>query len=166
MSEPVYSPGLEGIIAGETAVSTISGGLQYRGYSIEDLAANAEFEEVAYLTLYGELPTADELKAFKKRIAAAAAGVPADILKILRQLPPKVPLMDVMRTGASLLGHWDEETGDNSHEANIRKAERLLAGLPVILAARYRLSQGKEPVLPDGKRSFADNILWMLLRKA
>ena len=166
MSEPVYSPGLEGIIAGETAVSTISGGLQYRGYTIEDLAEHAEFEETAYLTLYGELPTADELKAFKKRLAAAAAAVPSDILKILRQLPRTASLMDVMRTGASMLGHWDKEADDNSHDANLRKAERLLGGLPVVLAARYRLVQGMEPVAPDSKRSFADNVLWMLLRNA
>ena len=164
MSEPVYSPGLEGIIAGETGISTISGGLQYRGYSIEDLAQNAQFEEVAYLTLYGELPTESQLKQFEKRLAAAATAVPSDILKILRQLPAKVPMMDVMRTGASLLGHWDPDRDDNSHDANLRKAERLLGGLPVILAARHRLSQGKEPVAPEAKRSFADNALWMLIR--
>ena len=165
MSESVYSPGLEGIIAGETAVSTISGGLHYRGYSIEDLARGAEFEEVAYLTLYGELPTVEELAAFKKRLASAAAAVPAEIFKILRLLPPKASLMDIMRTGASLLGHWDAEADDNSRQANLRKSERLLAGLPVIMAARYRLSRGMEPVSPDSRRSFADNVLWMLLRQ-
>ena len=65
MTEPIYSPGLEGVIAGETAISTIAGGLQYRGYSIEDLAEHATFEEVAYLLLHGELPKASELAAFR-----------------------------------------------------------------------------------------------------
>jgi len=70
----------------------------------------------------------------------------------------------VLRSGASLLAHWDPEAGDNSHDANIRKAERLLAQLPVILAARYRLTQGKEPVGPEPGRSLAGNLLWMLSR--
>jgi citrate synthase len=61
MAEEIYSPGLEGVIAGETAVSTVSGGLSYRGYSIEDLARYGTFEEVSYLLLYGELPTAEHL---------------------------------------------------------------------------------------------------------
>jgi citrate synthase len=71
--------------------------------------------------------------------------------------------MDVMRTGASALAHWDDEAGDSSHEANVRKAERRLAQLPVLLAARHRLMQGKEPVPIDESLSLAGNLLWMLL---
>ena len=72
MAEEIYSPGLEGVIAGETAISTVSGGLSYRGYSIEDLARHAAFEEVAYLLLYGELPNAEQLDELNKRLQAAA----------------------------------------------------------------------------------------------
>ena len=75
MSEPSYHPGLEGVIAGETAISTIAGGagLRYRGYAIEDLAREASFEEVAYLILHGELPAAHAIDDFCGRLSAAAA---------------------------------------------------------------------------------------------
>src|SRR5207244_4425063 len=67
----VYSPGLEGVIAGETAISTVEGGLRYRGYPVVELAEKTNFEEVAYLLLYGELPTSKQLTDFKGRVAAA-----------------------------------------------------------------------------------------------
>lgn len=161
MSEPITSPGLEGTVAGDTAISTIEGGLRYRGYSIEDLARNATFEEVAFLILHGELPTATQLGEFEKRLREWAP-LDGQITDTLRQIPPRAALMDVMRTGASLLAHWDPEVGDNSHAANIRKAERLLTQLPVVMAARHRLSLGQEPIPPDATRSLASNILWML----
>jgi 2-methylcitrate synthase/citrate synthase II len=163
MTEPVYHPGLEGIIAGETSVSTISGGLRYRGYAVEELAQHGTFEETAYLLLHGQLPTASELKDFRKRLGAAMA-VHTDILKGMRAIPHQAPVMDVMRTAASVLAHWDRDAGDNSHEANVRKAERLLAQLPVVLAARHRLTNGLEPVMPDPQRSLAGNFLYMLRR--
>ena len=72
MAEPIYSPGLEGVVAGETAISTITGGLQYRGYSIEDLGEHATFEEVAHLLLHGTLPTVAQLKALRERLNASA----------------------------------------------------------------------------------------------
>lgn len=164
MSDDLYRPGLEGVIAGETAVSTIEHGLAYRGYSIEELGTNASFEEVAFLLLHGELPTAAQLSDFRKRLGAATS-VPKALIDTLRLIPPEAPLMDVMRTGASLLAHWDAEAGDSSHAANVRKAERLLAQLPIVLAARQRLLAGKEPVSPNPDRTLADNLLWMLTRR-
>lgn len=164
MSDSPYSPGLEGIVAGETAISTIADGLRYRGYSIEDLAAGAEFEEVAYLILHGSLPNVDELKEFRSRLAASATVEPR-ILEFLRHVPRTANAMDIMRTGTSMLAHWDPEADDNSHEANVRKAERLLAQLPTIMAAWHRLCQSQEPVAPDMKLSFAGNLLWMLHRR-
>src|SRR5438093_11000647 len=106
MAEEIYSPGLEGVIAGETAISTVSGGLSYRGYSIEDLARHSTFEEVAYLLLYGDLPTAEQLDEFRKRLAAAAE-VPRPIIDALGQIPPATEPMDVLRSASSLLAHWD-----------------------------------------------------------
>jgi citrate synthase len=163
MPEEIYSPGLEGVIAGETSISTVTGGLSYRGYSIEDLARNGTFEEVAYLLLHSELPAADQLDDFRKRLKSAA-HVPRPIIEMLRQMPPTTPAMDVLRSAASLLSHWDPDAGDNSHEANLRKSERLLAQLPVVMAARHRLKQGKEPVPPESGRSLASNCLYMLFR--
>ena len=161
MSAEIYSPGLEGIIAGETAISTITGGLEYRGYCVEELAKDATFEEVAYLLLHGELPKTAELAAFKQRLAEAAVVNPA-ILDTLRAIPANVPMMDCMRTGASLLSHWDPDAQDNRPAANLRKAERLLAQLPIVMAARQRLRSGQSPIPPDPRRSLADNVLWML----
>lgn len=165
MTEEVYSPGLEGVIAGETAISTIAGGLQYRGYSVEDLASHARFEDVAYLILYGDLPTAAQLSAFDDRLRQSAS-VPAEVIDLLGKLPPSANFMDVMRTGASLLAHWDPETANNDHEANLRKAQRLLAQLPVVLAAYHRLRQGQQPVAADPQLSLAANQLWMLTGQA
>jgi citrate synthase len=161
MSEPVYSPGLEGIIAGETAISTITDGLRYRGYAVEELADQATFEETAYVLLHGDLPTAAQLAALRERLAAAAA-LPTEIVEVLRQIPREAPLMDVMRSGASLLAHWDPDRGDNAHAVNVRKAERLLAQLPVLMAAAYRLRRSKEPVAGDPSLSLAGNLMWML----
>ncbi len=163
MTEPAYHPGLEGVVAGETAISTIAGGLQYRGYSIESLAEHARFEEVAYLILNGDLPSADELASFSKRLAAGSA-VPTEIIAFLRKIPRNVSMMDVMRSAASLLAHWDGDRDDGSHDANLRKAERLIAQLPNVMAARHRLTQGKEPVAPSSKYSHAENMLRMLFR--
>ena len=162
MSDLIYRPGLEGVIAGETAISTIEGGLRYRGYAIEDLAANTSFDEVAFLVLHGELPTDEQLKTFRSRLAAAAQ-VDDAIIATLRSIPAEVPMMDVMRTGASMLAHWDPQVADNSHDANLAKAERMLAQLPVIMAARHRITNGKEPVAADPALSFSANVLYLSL---
>src|SRR6185295_16435265 len=145
MGDEIYSPGLEGVIAGETAISTIAGGLQYRGYSIEDLAEHASFEEVAHLLLHGELPKSAELTAFRQRLAASAT-VPQPLVELLAKIPAGTPMMDILRTGASALAHWDPDASDNSHDANLRKSEHLLVQLQIVMAARYRLAAGKQSV--------------------
>ncbi len=161
MTEPIFSPGLEGVVAGETAISTITGGLEYRGYSVDELALHATFEEIVYLLLHGELPSRAQLSALSDRLHAAA-HLPEPLVELLRQIPPAAELMDVMRTGASALAHWDAETADNSHEANLRKAERRVAQLPMVMAARHRLLQGKAPLPIDPALSLAGNVLWTL----
>src|SRR5262245_36319480 len=156
-----YSPGLEGVIAGETAISTVESGLTYRGYAIEDLAEHSNYEEVAYLILYGELPTADQAEAFRRRLGAAAL-VPSELIEALRRIPREAPSMDVLRSAVSLLAHWEPEAADSSHDANLRKAERLLAQIPVVVAARQRLKSGQEPIASDPSLSLPANLLWML----
>jgi 2-methylcitrate synthase/citrate synthase II len=163
MGKALGRPGLEGIVAGETAISTLADGLLYRGYAIEELAAAATFEEVAYLLLRGDLPTQDELTAFQKRLTHNVA-LPRVLVDIVREIPANVPLMDVMRSGCSLLGHWDPDGADNGAEANLRKAERLLVKMPLVLAAGHSLRQENEPVAADKHRSFAENLLWTLKR--
>ena len=134
-----YSPGLEGVIAGETAISTVEGGLSYRGYFVGELAERASFDEVAYLLLYGELPNVGELKSFQDRVGMARR-LPQAVKDILGSMPKWAVPLDVLRTAVSALASFDQDAADNSKEANQRKAERLLAQMPVVMADYFRLS--------------------------
>ncbi len=156
-----YHPGLEGVIAGETAISTIEGGLRYRGYAIEELARDATFGEVAYLLLYGELPNQEQLADFQA-ILAESADVPAPLLEFLREIPLNAPLMDVLRTGVSALAHFDLQPTDLTPEATRAQATRLLARIPVLLAARYREVHGETPPTVDTEMPFAASLLQAL----
>ena len=157
----IYSPGLEGVIAGETAISTITGGLRYRGYAVPELAEKATFDEVAFLLLYGELATRSQLADFNQRLAAAQK-LPAVLSDLLKKLPGDAVPMDVVRTGVSILAHYDPELGDNSKPANLRKAERLLAQIPLIIAESYRAAKGLPVLAPKPELGFAANMLYMV----
>jgi citrate synthase len=150
--------GLEGIVAGSTAVSSIAGKLLYRGYSIEELSQHSDFEETAYLLLHGELPTGAELSAFRSRLGANYA-LPPQVVDVLRLIPKNAPFMDAMRTGASVLAHFDPDVNDDSPAADLRKAERLTAQLPTVLATVLRLRSGRSPAAPDAKLGIAENLL-------
>jgi citrate synthase len=156
-----YSPGLEGVVAGETAICSVEDGLRYRGYSVGDLAEHASFDEVAYLLLYGELPTAGQLKAFEERVAMARR-LPQPLKDLLAALPKWTTPLDALRTAVSALAHFDQDAADNSHDANLRKAERLLAQIPVAVADHYRLAKGLQPVLARQDLGQAANFLYML----
>src|SRR5262245_6110725 len=160
-STPAYSPGLEGVIAGETAVSTIEGGLRYRGYPVGELAERCAFDEVAFLLLYGELPTAKELAQFQSRVAVARR-LPLPLRELLQALPKWTSPLDALRSALSVLALFDQDTADNSRDANLRKAERLLAQLPVAVADHYRFSKGLQAVPARQDLSHAANFLYML----
>jgi 2-methylcitrate synthase/citrate synthase II len=163
-SAEIYSPGLEGVIAGETAISTVTGGLRYRGYPVVDLAARCSFEEVAYLLLHGDLPSHAALDEFRGRLAAEQS-LPPLVSQTLRELPASAVPMDVVRTGVSMLAHYDAEVEDSGREANLRKSERLLAKIPLIIATYYRATK-KEPVIaPRADLGFAANLLYQLSGK-
>jgi 2-methylcitrate synthase/citrate synthase II len=157
----VYSPGLEGITAGETAISTVTGGLRYRGYAVTELAEKATFEEVAFLLLHGDLPNKKALADFQQRIAGSAA-LPAALHGLFEQLPKSAAPMDVLRTVVSVLAMYDPEVSDNSHEANVRKAERLLGQIPVAVTESFRVSHGQKPVPARADLPLAANFLYML----
>jgi citrate synthase len=160
-SKETYSPGLEGVIAGETGISTIVDGLSYRGYPVTELAEKASFDEVAYLLLHGDLPTAAQLSAFQKRVAAARALPPA-LSALLKALPRDVAPMDAVRSSVSVLAHFDPDVNDSSRAANVRKAERLLAQIPVAVAEQARVSKGLAPVAARVDLGHAANFLYML----
>ena len=126
------SAGLEGIIAGDTAIATVGKegkGLTYRGYSIYDLAEHSTFEEVAYLLIYGVLPTQAELNNYNKALRGMR-GLPAPLKTVLEQIPADTHPMDVMRTGCSMLGTLEPEGPDRDQ---IAVANRLTACFSSIL---------------------------------
>lgn len=131
--------GLRGQSAGETALSTVGvsgSGLTYRGYDVKDLAENATFEEVAYLILYGELPTTVQLEAYKTKLKGMR-GLPQALKEVLERIPADAHPMDVMRTGCSMLGNLEAEH-NFSEQSQI--ADRLLAAFPSIICYWYRFS--------------------------
>ena len=155
--------GLRGQSAGETALCTVGkegAGLTYRGYTIEDLAANAKFEEVAYMLLYGELPTQDVLSAYEARLMAMR-DLPEALKKVLEAIPKETHPMDVMRTGCSMLGNLEPENSfDEQHQA----ADRLLGSLPAIICYWYRFSHDGVRISTDtGEDSIGGHFLKMLL---
>ncbi len=159
-----YSPGLEGVPAGESALCQIDegeAGLRYRGYAITDLADQATFEEVAFLLLLGKLPTRKELDDFRAQVHAHWA-LPGPVEAFLGVVPPDAHPMDVLRTGVSLLGMTEPDAAEGSHEANVRKSIRLLAQIPLVIATAYRLAHGRPRVQPQPKLTFAENVLYLL----
>ena len=164
MTDQAYSPGLEGVIAGESALSRIDveiNRLILRGYDLVELTENACYEEVAYLLLYGALPTAAELAAFNRELRTERA-LPGPVVDLLRTAPADANPMDLVRTAVSALAFFDVETRDNSHEANVRKTVRLMAKIPTAIATGHRFAQGLEPVAPDAELDQAANLLYML----
>jgi citrate synthase len=157
----IYSPGLEGVVAGETAISTIEGGLRYRGYPVTELAEHCSFDEVAYLLLYGELPKKNELAGFQQRVAAARR-LPESLRTLLKSLPKDALPMDTLRSAVSILAHYDPDVSDNSRAANLRKAERLLGEIPVAIAEQYRAAKGQPLMPPRNDLGHAANFLYML----
>jgi citrate synthase len=146
-----------------TFIDGKAGDLRYRGYSIHDLAERSSFEETAYLLMHGELPNAQQMKAFDADLKAARK-LPAPVLDIIRAVKDGHP-MDVLRTAVSALAAFDPEASDNSREANLRKAVRLSSQVAMAVAAHSRIRDGLEPVPADMTLSHAANLLWMLSGK-
>ena len=161
---PIKAKGLEGVIALESELSSIDGDkgeLVYRGYNIHDLAEHATFEEVVYLLRHGELPTQDDLDDFTAHLRSERV-LPAPVLDLLRNTPDDAHPMAVLRTAVSALGLYGDEADTMEEAANHRKADRILAQIPTIIAAFARLRKGKDPVDPLDRESMAHNFLYML----
>ncbi|MFZ2873727.1 MAG: citrate/2-methylcitrate synthase [Phycisphaerales bacterium] len=147
-AEGIFSKGLEGIIAGETAICSIEqGGLWYRGYEIHDLAAKATFEEVAFLLLEGHKPSVAELARFKGELVRERS-LPAPVVNFIESMGGylasgwAVP-MDVLRTAVSILGHTDPDAQDNGPAAGLRKSKRLLAKIATIIGHMQNVIDGR-----------------------
>lgn len=166
MSASVVKEGLEDVVVGTSEICFIDGRegrLLYRGYDVDDLVAHSTFEEVTYLLWHGALPTRKDLEAHRRVLAATPTRrLPSRLLTVLRALPRKTSPMEVLRTGVSALSAFDPDARDNSREATLRKAQRLTAQLPTLVAAWDRLRRGKEPVAPQPRLGLAANFLYML----
>lgn len=137
--------GLAGVVAGKTAISMVgkSGhGLHYRGYGIGDLAAHANFEAVAYLMIYGELPSKQTLREYREKLIQLRK-LPDPLKCILAQIPSNAHPMDVLRTGCSALGTIEPETQANDQTAI---ADRLIALFPAMLMYWYHFHKSGESI--------------------
>ena len=155
--------GLKGIYFERSGVSLIDGAkgeLLYRGYTIHDLAEHSTFEEVCYLLIHGELPTADELAAFDAELKAAR-HLPSQVHDIIFACKDGHP-MDVLRTAVSALAALEEDSQTTGEQAFLRNGIRLTAQVPMIIAAHEAIRNGRDPVAPDPNLSHAANWLWML----
>jgi len=155
--------GLAGVTVDYTAVSKVnpdSNSLLYRGYPAQELAATQPFEAVAYLLWHGELPTDDELDAFRERERAQRA-LDESVITAIDLLPLEAHPMDVMRTAVSVIGASDPEAEDPSRESDLRKAERLFAKLPAIVAYDQRRRRGQQAIAPREDLDYSHNFLWM-----
>lgn len=161
---PYLDKGLEGIVAFSSRKSFIDGAkgeLIYAGYSIETLAEKATFEEVCYLLWYDRLPNKAELATLHATLQGERA-VPDYVLTYLKDTNAKSEPMHVLRTAVSMLADDDAEAEDMGFEANMRKAIRLTAKMPTIIAAFDRIRNGKDVLSPLSSGSTAHNFLYML----
>ncbi len=156
--------GLEGIVAGTSAISQVDptgDKLIYRGYDVRELAEKSTYEETAYLILMGALPTAKQLADFQNQLAKERE-IPKVLEDLFKNMPAKSPVMDRLRSAVSFLGLLDPDQGDDSHDANIRKAVRLLAKIPALIAGCYLVPQGKSIPKQNPKSSYAKNFLHLI----
>src|ERR1043165_9129887 len=162
-AKPQYSPGLAGVIAGETSICWVepNAGLIYRGYDIHEMGDKATFEEVAYLLLNGELPNAKQLNEFRGQIAAERT-LPKQVEEMMHLLPKSTHPMDMLRTGVSMLSAFDKDLGDNSHDANIRKSIRLIARVSTLITDGWRISHGEKPIPEKPDLTQAGNFFYKL----
>ena len=160
---PKINRGLMGVYFDRSEVSDIDGAggrLFYRGYSIDDLATRATFEEVCYLLIMGELPTADQLADFDARLKSARV-LPEAVYDIIRATAGGHP-MNVLRTAVSALAALEPDSASSSEEGMLDNGIRLTAQVPMIIAAHEAIRNGRDPVAPDPALGHAAIWLWML----
>jgi citrate synthase len=163
----VGKAGLEDVVVSTSEVCFIDGRegrLVYRGFDVDELVEKSTFEEVVFLLWQGHLPSKKELAEHQKALAANRKISPK-LLAMLRLLPKKTTPMEVLRTGVSLLSSFDPDAADNSREASVRKATRLTAQMPTLVAAWERIRRGKPPITPNPRLSLAGNFLYMITGK-
>ncbi|KUP26440.1 bifunctional 2-methylcitrate synthase/citrate synthase [Kocuria rhizophila] len=163
MADTEIRKGLAGVVADATAVSKVNAetnSLLYRGYPVQELAEKCSAEEVALLLWNGELPSAEELEAFRILERENRALTP-ELKRVIDELPTTCHPMDVCRTAASVIGAQHPLAEDNSPEAELRKAQELFAVMPAVVCYDQRRRHGQEVVEPREDLDYAQNFLWM-----
>ena len=161
--KPRTFKGLAGVVVDTTAISKVvpeTNSLTYRGYAVQDLAAQCSFEQVAYLLWHGELPNDQQLALFTQR-ERAARRLNRSMLSLSATLPDTCHPMDVVRTLISYMGAEDSDEDDSSPAANYAKSLRMFAVLPTIVAADMRRRRGLAPIAPHSHMNYAQNFLHM-----
>ncbi len=156
--------GLEDVVVGPSSICDVNGRtgqLIYRGYDIHDLVQHTTFEEVVYLLWNEDLPNRQQLQQLDSDLKANAK-LPPGVIDLIKSVPQGSPPMDVLRTAISLLGLYDPDGRDNSIESTRRKAVRLQAQIPTIVATYHRVREKKEIVPPDSTLGIAANLLYMM----
>ena len=156
--------GLQDVVVDESKICFIdgvTGKLLYYGYNIYDLAEHCAYEEVVHLLLKGKLPNKAELAAISKELVEAR-GLPGEVLEVIKRAPKSSVPMDVLRTAASAVALTDKTPNDDTPDGRYRKAIRLTALFPEIVAADYRFRRGLEVVKQNPRLGHAANFLWLL----
>ncbi|HSN83475.1 MAG TPA: citrate synthase [Polyangiales bacterium] len=161
---PEYIPGLAGIPAARTSICYIDGSigkLQYRGFPIEVLSEHCSYEEVAYLLVFGHLPSASQLEEFRNQLISER-GLKFRIIDLLKTLPESGHPMDALTAAVAAMGMFYK--GDHIADPEFRRLSliRLIAKLPTIVTAWHRIRRGDDPIKPSNELSHAANFLYML----
>src|SRR5665647_380182 len=154
--------GLRDVAAAETKISYVdpNGSLYYFGYNIDDLVGRVIYAEIAYLLIHKKLPNKQELVDFSNQLVVGM-NLPDPIIESIKNSPKSCHPMDILRTEVSHLGEYDPDCGDFSDAANFRRATRLIAEVPAIVAAINRIRLKKPILIPKQELGFAQNFLYM-----
>ena len=156
--------GLVGVFVDESKISFIdgiNGTLIYRGYTLEELVEKSTFEEVAYLLIFGQLPTKSQFSEFNDQLIKER-NLPDNIVRILQSFPRNTTRIELLRTAVSALSLYDPDDYDYSEEANIRKGIRIIAKMPTIIAFAHRIQTNQHFVDPSQELSYAANYYYMM----
>jgi len=164
--DAVYARGLRNVAACQTRISFVDplGALYYSGYDIDRLIGRVSFEEVVHLLLYNKLPNKSELGEIKSTLFSEMK-IPKQIVTCLGHIPKNSHPMENIRTAISQLGEYDSNQEDHSDAANNRRALKIIAQLPTIVATLHRVKNKQDPVTPKKEYGFAENFLYMFRGK-
>ena len=159
-----FKAGLKDVVAVNSSICTVDGDrglLTYRGYDIRDLATKASYEEIVSLLWHGDLPTTAQLRTITHELAQART-LPEPVLASMRTYPRRAHPLEALRTAVSVLGMHDPDAAVTDSGSTLRKATRLTAQIPVLVATWHRLREGLAPVTPLVEAGTAENFLYCL----